>query len=59
MSDSTTSVITSDFPSLLNITTSAFSCAIALSALVIFALQQQGIGINWVSTRWVTTRDSR
>jgi hypothetical protein len=47
VSDSTASVTPSDlFP--LSITTSAFSCAIAFSALVIFfALQQQGIDISW------------
>ena len=37
-----------DFLSPFSITTSAFSCGIAFSALVIFfALQQQGIEINW------------
>ena len=48
MSNPTASVTVSDFFFPLSITTSAFSCAIALSASVIFfALQRQGIEINW------------
>ena len=41
-----TGVVSELFPH--SITTSAFSCAIAISALVIFfALQRQGIEVNW------------